>query len=111
MAKSGYRHSRVCWVMCSTPYLFGFAIGMMARDVLLPGLEKLSKALWAKSEARADEVETGLEDEIGAELDFLAAHWPKELPSGVIHADLFPDNVLMLHEQVTGLGEGTQSRR
>jgi homoserine kinase type II len=37
------------------------------------------------------------------ELALLAARWPADLPSGVIHADLFPDNVLMLGDQVTGL--------
>jgi len=33
----------------------------------------------------------------------LAAHWPEGLPVSVIHADLFPDNVLMLGNQVSGL--------
>lgn len=33
----------------------------------------------------------------------LEAEWPAGLPSGVIHADLFPDNVLMLGDKVTGL--------
>ncbi|KPF46795.1 homoserine kinase [Rhizobium sp. G187] len=61
------------------------------------------QTLWAKSEARADEVEEGLEAEIGAELDFLATHWPKDLPSGVIHADLFPDNVFFLGDRLSGL--------
>jgi homoserine kinase type II len=37
------------------------------------------------------------------ELALLAANWPAGLPSGVIHADLFPDNVLMLGDTVTGL--------
>ncbi|WP_159978483.1 MULTISPECIES: homoserine kinase [unclassified Novosphingobium] len=37
------------------------------------------------------------------ELALLAARWPRDLPSGVIHADLFPDNVLMLGDTVTGL--------
>lgn len=37
------------------------------------------------------------------ELALLAARWPADLPRGVIHADLFPDNVLMLGETVTGL--------
>lgn len=59
--------------------------------------------LWAKSEARADEVEEGLEAEIGAELDILATHWPKDLPAGVIHADLFPDNVFFLGDSLSGL--------
>jgi len=37
------------------------------------------------------------------ELALLSAHWPQDLPRGVIHADLFPDNVLMLGARVTGL--------
>src|SRR5690606_30741153 len=61
------------------------------------------KMLWAKSKDRADEVETGLEAEIGGELAFLAAHWPTDLPAGVIHADLFPDNVFFLGDELSGL--------
>lgn len=37
------------------------------------------------------------------ELDYLEPHWPRDLLGGVIHSDLFPDNVLMLGEEVTGL--------
>ena len=37
------------------------------------------------------------------ELAVLSARWPDDLPRGVIHADLFPDNVLMLGDSVTGL--------
>lgn len=33
----------------------------------------------------------------------LAALWPTDLPESVIHSDLFPDNVLMLGEQVSGM--------
>ncbi len=61
------------------------------------------KMLWDKSKDRADEVETGLEAEIGDELAYLAAHWPKDLPAGVIHADLFPDNVFFLGDELSGL--------
>jgi homoserine kinase type II len=60
-------------------------------------------ALWEKSEARAGEVEPGLQDEIRSELTFLAAHWPRDLPVGVIHADLFPDNVFFLGDHLSGL--------
>lgn len=59
--------------------------------------------LWDKSEARADEVEKGLQDEIRNELKFLSANWPKDLPDGVIHADLFPDNVFFLGDELSGL--------
>lgn len=61
------------------------------------------KVLWDKSEARADEVETGLQEEIRTELDHLASHWPTDLPAGVIHADLFPDNVFFLGDELSGL--------
>ena len=37
------------------------------------------------------------------ELPLLTAQWPADLPASVIHADLFPDNVLMLGDAVTGL--------
>jgi homoserine kinase type II len=40
---------------------------------------------------------------VRAELAVIAACWPGDLPAGVIHADLFPDNVLMLGDQVCGL--------
>jgi homoserine kinase type II len=33
----------------------------------------------------------------------LARQWPQDLPRSVIHADLFPDNVLLLGDKVTGL--------
>jgi len=59
--------------------------------------------LWDKSEERADEVEFGLQNEIRSDLNFLRAYWPKDLPAGVIHADLFPDNVFFLGDELSGL--------
>ncbi|MEW4467990.1 homoserine kinase [Parasphingorhabdus sp. JC815] len=50
-----------------------------------------------------DAIAPGLHDLVEAELDYLDTHWPDELPVSVIHADLFPDNVLMLDDKVTGL--------
>ncbi|NQW09610.1 MAG: homoserine kinase [Alphaproteobacteria bacterium] len=44
----------------------------------------------------------GLHNELNQELLFLEANWPSHLPSGTIHADLFPDNVFFLKEQVSG---------
>jgi homoserine kinase type II len=37
------------------------------------------------------------------ELAYLGTHWPQGLPRSVIHADLFPDNVLMMGDKVSGL--------
>jgi homoserine kinase type II len=53
--------------------------------------------------ARVDEVAPHLCEESGAELSFLQTHWPKDLPMGVIHADLFNDNVFFLGEKLSGL--------
>ncbi|MFO1069361.1 MAG: homoserine kinase [Geminicoccaceae bacterium] len=60
-------------------------------------------ALLAGCRGKADSVERGLEREIETELADLARLWPEDLPEGVIHADLFPDNVFFAGPRVTGL--------
>ena len=50
---------------------------------------------------RADEIQTGLGAILSQELDYLERHWPQDLPTGVIHADLFPDNVFFLPDRAT----------
>ena len=52
---------------------------------------------------RADEVAPGLAAELAGELESLEASWPEALPRGVIHADLFPDNVFFAGQRVSGL--------
>src|SRR4051795_2651941 len=47
--------------------------------------------LFEQAAPRADEVQQGLRNFLATELDHLEAQWPKQLPEGVIHADLFPD--------------------
>lgn len=66
------------------------------------GLEGWRKLL-EDSSARAHEIQPGLADVLTAELDYLSANWPQDLPQGVIHADLFPDNVFFLGGQLSGL--------
>lgn len=61
------------------------------------------RELWAGCRERADTVEAGLAGEIEAELALLSREWPRDLPEGVIHADLFPDNVFFLGERLSGL--------
>ena len=76
-------------------------------DFRLRRANALSLAGWTSlfrtAEARADEVAPHLREESAAELSFLEARWPRELPSGVIHADLFNDNVFFLGEKLSGL--------
>ncbi len=49
------------------------------------------------------EIDPGLGALVAAHLPELIAQWPRHLPCSVVHADLFPDNVLMLDDEVTGL--------
>ena len=53
--------------------------------------------------ARADRVQPGLAACLADELGLLAQAWPGDLPQGVIHADLFPDNVFFLDNRLSGL--------
>ncbi|HUZ75555.1 MAG TPA: homoserine kinase [Stellaceae bacterium] len=61
------------------------------------------RALYESCRARADEVRPGLAGELEGELLDLEASWPEALPRGIIHADLFPDNVFFQGEAVSGL--------
>ncbi|MEP3278976.1 MAG: homoserine kinase [Stappiaceae bacterium] len=61
------------------------------------------RPLFEQSRNRADEINAGLEAEILTELGTLEANWPDDLPAGIIHADLFPDNVFFLEGKLSGL--------
>ena len=60
-------------------------------------------ALFEAARARADEVAPGLAKETEEQLHAMQAVWPTALPAGVIHADLFPDNVFFLADKLSGL--------
>jgi homoserine kinase type II len=68
-------------------------------DLSVAGWRRLFEA----SKSRADEVSPGLADFLETELRHLESAWPRGLPTGVIHADLFPDNVFFLGDAVSGL--------
>lgn len=80
---------------------------LAAADFAIPRANALSVAGWRKlveqSRPRADEVMPGLGDEIAREMDHLEPRWPRDLPAGVIHADLFPNNVFFLGDRLSGL--------
>jgi len=61
------------------------------------------RPLYEHAKARGDSVRQGLCREIEMELDELEKSWPCRLPQGVIHADLFPDNVFFLGDKLSGL--------
>lgn len=59
--------------------------------------------LFADIEGRADDVAPGLAEEIARDLTDVARCWPQALPSGIVHADLFPDNVFFLGNELSGI--------
>ena len=63
------------------------------------------RALFNRCGHDLDGIQAGLHDEVAQIVDDVVAFWPADsaLPKSAIHADLFPDNVLMLGNRVTGL--------
>jgi homoserine kinase type II len=78
------------------------------RDFTMSRANALSVSGWRPlfdaAASRADELQHGLREFIAAELDHLESGvWPANLSDGVIHADLFPDNVFFLGERLSGI--------
>ena len=69
-------------------------------DLSLAGWRSVYDGIPAKS---ADKAFPGLRTRMGRELDQMDKLWPRDLPAGVIHADLFTDNVFFLNNEVSGL--------
>jgi homoserine kinase type II len=61
------------------------------------------RPLYLSCRARANELQHDLEQFLAVELLHLEAAWPRDLPQGIIHADLFPDNVFFLGNKLSGL--------
>jgi homoserine kinase type II len=61
------------------------------------------RPLFARFAARSNEIAPSLADTIETELAFLEQNWPDQLERGIIHADLFPDNVFFLDSKLSGL--------
>jgi homoserine kinase type II len=61
------------------------------------------RQLYDGCRSRAGEVQSDLGATLADELGFLESRWPRGLPDGVIHADLFPDNVFFLGDRLSGL--------
>lgn len=73
--------------------------GTRPNALSLSGWQQLYHSIAGK----LDGIQPGLDALVAEELAYLDAHWPRELPHGVIHADLFPDNVFFEGDHVSGL--------
>jgi homoserine kinase type II len=101
------------WIRRPTPQHCA-AVGTALAKLHLAGLDfKASRTnalsvegwrpLYQSCSARANEVQRDLDRHLAAELAQLEQAWPRKLPQGVIHADLFPDNVFFLGGELSGL--------
>ena len=88
----------------------GAALGQMHRAVanfpMTRGNSLGPEGWFALAERCSDDLDriaTGLRARVEDECAFIRKNWPSHLPRSVIHADLFPDNVLMLGDQVGAL--------
>ena len=91
-----------------------FAVGKLLANMHLASdafeltqKNQYSKTKWKQWISELDEglndISFGLHAALVSELDYLQRNWPSELPIGSIHADLFPDNVFFIDDEVTGL--------
>ncbi|SCY88881.1 homoserine kinase [Microvirga guangxiensis] len=80
---------------------------LAGQDFAMDRPNALSLDAWAPlfglAEAQADTVSGGLAERTRRELAYLQDAWPKGLPTGIIHADLFTDNVFFIGSEVSGL--------
>mgnify|MGYP003956233361 FL=1 len=92
---------------CHEVGLYTAKLHLITKD--LPGKRKnkLSINSWRKiyNNVRNDcvKIHPNLTKVIEKNLELIENYWPKKLPSGIIHADLFPDNIFFNNEQLTGI--------
>jgi len=100
--------------LCGRPAaIVTFLAGMWPRRILPFHCAALGRALAELHRAGASfrmtrandlaEAQPGLAEELATELVLLETSWPRDLPMGVIHADLFPDNVFFRDHELSGL--------
>ena len=98
--RPGVKHCAAVGEALARLHLAGQDFAMTRANALTVGNWR---PLYAQADGRADSVQHGLADTIARELDVLEQSWPRGLPQGVIHADLFPDNVFFLGDRLSGL--------
>ena len=68
---------------------------------------KLSINSWRKiyNNIKTDcsKIHPDLPSVIEKNLDEIEKNWPQDIPSGIIHADLFPDNIFFKNDQLSGI--------
>jgi len=98
--RADVRHCRALGEALAELHLAGMDFGQSRRNTLsVDGW----RPLFEHAGLRANEIQQGLAVAIETELSVLEGAWPRDLPNGIIHADLFPDNVFFLGGRLSGL--------
>jgi homoserine kinase type II len=87
------RHLELTGELIANMHLAADGFTMMRRNNLsVEGWQEL----FSRFNTQADDICPGLRTEIGDELTYLSENWPSGLPAGIVHADIFPDNVFFI---------------
>ena len=82
------------------------ALHHAGRDFRMSRANNLSVQAWRplfeQAQAQADTVSPGLAERTRRDLAELEASWPHGLPGGIVHADLFTDNVFFIGDELSG---------
>jgi len=100
LRRPGAIHCAAVGTALAQLHLAGADFPMTRRNALSVGGWR---PLYERAGTRCDKVQAGLGKAIAEELARLEEAWPRGLPDGVIHADLFPDNVFFLGDTLSGL--------
>ncbi len=100
LRRARVEHCQALGSALASLHLAGGGFGLRRRNML--DLEGWF-SLFAAMQDEPDRLQPGMSGQLAAELGALRDAWPRGLPEGVIHADLFPDNVFFLGDRVSGL--------
>ena len=80
---------------------------MITKDLKGKRENKLSINSWRriynKVKKDCSVIHPNLTNTIEKNLNYIEKNWPKNIPSGIIHADLFPDNIFFKNNKVSGI--------
>ena len=80
---------------------------LITKKLIVKRENKLSVNSWRKIYKKVQKdcsrIHLNLTKTIEKNLDEIENNWPKNIPSGIIHADLFPDNIFFKDDKLTGI--------
>ncbi len=92
---------------CYDVGVFAAKLHMITKDLASKRQNKLSIDSWRKiySKVKKDcsKIHLNLPKIIEKNLDNIEKNWPKNIPFGIIHADLFPDNIFFKNDKLSGI--------